>query len=247
MSEAQPTVSIEVERKYDVDAAATVPVLRALPGAASFDGPVHRALDAVYFDSVDAVLARAQVALRRREGGPDAGWHIKGPKLPGGGRRELQWPLGDAAAVGIGTRSAATPAPATAAGGAAPEETAATGAAVVLPAAVAEAVAHWSGGAPMLPLARVQNAREVWNVRDAHGGVLIEFVDDHVTGTDLRGGAVRSWREWEAELGPAAPADAPGREALFAALEALVLAAGGRVSASASKLGRALGVTGDAD
>lgn len=220
MSDAQPTISIEVERKYDVDAAARVPEFGRLPGAASFEGPEQRPLDAVYFDSGDLALARAQVALRRREGGPDAGWHIKGPKLAGGGRRELQWPLGEAPA---------------------------TGAAILVPAAVAEAVARWSGGAPLLPLARVQNARQVWNVRDAHGGVLIEFVDDHVTGTDLRGGAVRTWREWEAELGPAAPADASAREALFAALESRVLAAGGRVSASASKLGRALGVTGDAD
>ncbi|MCB1298124.1 MAG: CYTH domain-containing protein [Microthrixaceae bacterium] len=219
MSDAQPAVSIEIERKYDVDDAAVVPALGALPGAASFEGPALRELDAVYFDSADAVLARAQLALRRREGGPDAGWHIKGPKLAGGGRREWQWPLGDAAAPGV---------------------------APALPSAVAEAIRPWCGGAPMLPLARVQNARRVWNVRDANGGVLIEFVDDHVTGTDLRGGGVRRWREWEAELGPAAPADASGREALFTALEVLVVAAGGRVSASASKLGRALGVTGDA-
>ena len=85
---AAPLVSVEVERKYDVDEATPVPSLQGLPGAASVDGPELRELDALYLDSDDAVLARGGVALRRREGGPDAGWHIKGPKLPGGGRRE---------------------------------------------------------------------------------------------------------------------------------------------------------------
>ena len=51
----------------------------------------------------------------------------------------------------------------------------------------------------------------------------------------------RSWREWEFELGPAAPADADARDALFAAIAEAVTAAGGRAAASASKLARTLG------
>ncbi|MFP3786313.1 hypothetical protein, partial [Burkholderia sp. SIMBA_024] len=66
-------------------------------------------------------------------------------------------------------------------------------------------------------------------------------VDDRVRATDLRGGVQREWREWEMELGPAAPADAAGREVFFAAVERAVRAAGGRDSASGSKLARALG------
>ena len=52
----------------------------------------------------------------------------------------------------------------------------------------------------------------------------------------------RSWREWEFELGPAAPEDTAAREAIFAAVEDAVHAVGGREAASASKLARALGL-----
>jgi len=62
-----------------------------------------------------------------------------------------------------------------------------------------------------------------------------------VRATDLRQGAQREWREWELEPGPAAPADAAGRDALFSAAEAAIFAAGGRDAASGSKLARALG------
>jgi hypothetical protein len=68
--------------------------------------------------------------------------------------------------------------------------------------------------------------------------VVAEFVDDHVTATDVHTGVVRSWREWEIELGPAASADP---RAFFAEVEKAVLAAGGRAAASTSKLARALG------
>ncbi|MFP3345697.1 CYTH domain-containing protein, partial [Halomonas sp. SIMBA_159] len=47
-----------------------------------------------YFDTADGDLARAGVALRRRTGGPDEGWHVKGPR-EGDGRLELGWPLGE--------------------------------------------------------------------------------------------------------------------------------------------------------
>lgn len=220
---AEPLVSLEVERKYDVEEDTPVPSLQGLPGAAVVDGPELRVLDALYLDSDDALLARAGVALRRREGGPDAGWHIKGPKLPGGGRREYQWPLGADVSAEVDASTI-----------------------VEVPQHVAAAVADWAGDALMRPLARIQNSRSVWNVRDAAGRVIVEFVDDNVTATDLRGatgggGIVRVWREWEAELGPAAPEDDVAREALFAALEQAVVAVGGRASASIAKLARALG------
>jgi hypothetical protein len=51
----------------------------------------------------------------------------------------------------------------------------------------------------------------------------------------------RSWREWEFELGSAAPEGAAERAAIFSAVEAAVQAAGGRDAASASKLARTLG------
>jgi len=70
---------------------------------------------------------------------------------------------------------------------------------------------------------------------------VAEFVDDRVRATDLRQGTERRWREWEFELGPAAPADPAERERLFAAAERTIFAAGGRHAASGSKLARALG------
>ena len=95
---------------------------------------------------------------------------------------------------------------------------------------------------PFVVLARIRNSRTAYELQDAAGGVVAEFVDDHVTALDVRRGISSSWREWELELGPAAPAEAPQRAALFAAADALVTAAGGRVAASESKLGRALSV-----
>ena len=82
---------LEVETKYDVDAGFGVPDLSGLPGVATVDEPVEHLLEAVYLDTEDLRLLRARVTLRRRTGGPDAGWHLK---LPAGtARRELHAPL----------------------------------------------------------------------------------------------------------------------------------------------------------
>ena len=71
----------------------------------------------------------------------------------------------------------------------------------------------------------IRNSRTAYALQDAAGGVVAEFVDDRVTATDVRRGVETSWREWELELGPAAPADLAGRAALFAAADARVTAA----------------------
>ncbi|WP_261166359.1 CYTH domain-containing protein [Microbacterium sp. Marseille-Q6965] len=90
----EPTRFVEVERKFDVDAGTPVPDWAGVPGVARVTAGENRHLDALYLDTADLVLARAGVALRRRTGGPDAGWHIKGPLIDGA-RVELGWPLGD--------------------------------------------------------------------------------------------------------------------------------------------------------
>lgn len=207
MSEgSEPSRVIEVERKYDVDADTPLPRWLDLPGIDAVSAGELRELDARYLDTADAELSRAGVALRRRTGGPDEGWHIKGPR-EGDGRLEMGWPLGEGEDV---------------------------------PDAVAEALSRWTTG-ELTPLARIENSRTAY-LLTGPAGVVAEFVDDHVRATDLRQGVQREWREWELELGPAAPADAAGRAALFAAAERAVLEAGGRPAASDSKLGRALGV-----
>lgn len=207
--DAGPSRSLEVERTFDADEAHALPDLSGLPGVAAVGAPEVRELDARYFDTADAALARARVALRRRTGGHDAGWHVKITAAEG--RHEWGWPLDDGDA-----------------------ETA------EVPAAVAAAVADWAAP-PFSPLARVRNTRTAYALRSADGSVVAEFVDDRVRALDERSGRETRWREWEVELGPAAPDDPDAVARFFAAVEAEVHRAGGRAAASDSKLGRALG------
>lgn len=202
---SEPSRTVEVERKYDVDIDTPLPEWTGIPGVDAVTAGEERALDAQYLDTAEGTLSRAGVAVRRRTGGPDAGWHIKGPR-EGDGRLELGWPLGEDEA---------------------------------LPDAVASVIARWTTDA-LTPLARIENARTAY-LLTGPAGVVAEFVDDRVRATDLRQDVRREWREWEMELGPAAPTDQAGREAFFAAVENAIRAAGGRDSASGSKLARALG------
>src|ERR1041384_2837368 len=64
----------EIERKYEGPADAEIP---ELPGVVA--GPQHITLDATYYDTADLRLIRNGLTLRRREGGEDAGWHLKVP------------------------------------------------------------------------------------------------------------------------------------------------------------------------
>ncbi|MFK4760157.1 CYTH domain-containing protein [Microbacterium sp. ZW T5_45] len=204
-TDSEPTRVVEVERKYDVDAETPLPEWLGIPGVDAVSDGELRELDARYLDTADATLSRSGVALRRRTGGPDAGWHIKGPR-EGDGRLEIGWPLGDDENV---------------------------------PDAVAQTLARWTTD-DLTPLARIENSRTAY-LLTGPAGIVAEFVDDRVRATDLRQGVQRGWREWELELGPAAPTDADARGALFAAAEKAIFAAGGRDAASGSKLARALG------
>ena len=204
----RPTRSVEVELKFDVDVDTPLPDWSGLPGVSSVGAAEPRELDAVYLDSDYLALAHAGYAVRRRTGGPDEGWHIKGPRGAGGGRVELHWPLGTDERI---------------------------------PDAVADALPAVATAASLTPIARIRNHRTAYALRDAGGGLVAEFVDDRVRATDERVGVERTWREWEFELGPAAPASAGERAALFAAAQEAVRAVGGRHAASDSKLARTLG------
>jgi hypothetical protein len=114
------------------------------------------------------------------------------------------------------------------------------------PAEVVEAVRGYIGDASLEPLARVTNTRTTVVLQDAAGFAVAELCDDHVRSEGLRGAqgssAVRAWREWEIELLRGAPDTRERRTALLDDIEARILEAGARVSASSSKLARALGV-----
>lgn len=83
--------SIEIERKYAVTDRAVLPPLLTVAGVVSAEAQPVALLDAVYFDTADRTLLAAGIAVRRRTGGHDAGWHVK---LRGTvGRVELHAPI----------------------------------------------------------------------------------------------------------------------------------------------------------
>jgi len=87
------TMMRETERKYEAVDDWELVDPAGLLGFATGTGPDEQELAAVYFDTADLRLIREGITLRRREGGSDAGWHLK---LPAGtdSRQEVQVPLG---------------------------------------------------------------------------------------------------------------------------------------------------------
>lgn len=75
-----PVAVPEIERKYTASGAQDLPALGHLTGVAG--EPVHDSiqLSATYFDTADYRLLAEKITLRKREGGDDAGWHLKLPQ-----------------------------------------------------------------------------------------------------------------------------------------------------------------------
>ncbi|MEV8127317.1 CYTH and CHAD domain-containing protein [Streptomyces sp. NPDC085944] len=86
----------ETERKYEPPSGgvAGLPDLTGVGPVASVTTAGPEELDAVYHDTEDLRIAGASATLRRRTGGPDAGWHLKLP-LAGDTREEVWAPLSD--------------------------------------------------------------------------------------------------------------------------------------------------------
>ncbi|HST66473.1 MAG TPA: CYTH and CHAD domain-containing protein [Mycobacteriales bacterium] len=90
-------MAAEIERKYEVPADFALDEGLTAAGA-TLGEPARHELVAVYYDTADLRLAADRVALRRRTGGTDAGWHVK--RYRGGeDRDEVQLPAGRGAAV----------------------------------------------------------------------------------------------------------------------------------------------------
>ncbi|MCF4006222.1 CYTH and CHAD domain-containing protein [Corynebacterium uropygiale] len=84
---------VEIESKFSVTESAAVPDLTRIHSVDTILEKQSHSLSAVYYDTEDLRLTRARITLRRREGGTDAGWHIK---LPGErGRIEIRAELGE--------------------------------------------------------------------------------------------------------------------------------------------------------
>ncbi|GGK57218.1 CYTH and CHAD domain-containing protein [Ornithinimicrobium pekingense] len=162
---------VESELKFAIGEDAPLPA----PGDLAEVGPVreHR-MRAVYLDTPDLLLVRHRITLRRREGGADAGWHLKLPR-PDGTRLEVHAPLGE----GPGRMRV-------------PQE---------LRDEVRAALGHaWPDGpeGALLPAAVLTTHRLEVDLLDPdrHDVVLAQLCDDRVTA--LPEGS--TWRELEVEL-----------------------------------------------
>jgi CHAD domain-containing protein len=208
------TSQVEIERKYDVDEGALVPTFTSVDGIESVSVDDTVQLEAVYYDTDGLDLLRRRHIVRRREGGGDEGWHIKRPAAEG--RTELHWPLDVDSADSETTDSP-------------------------VPDSVLEPVRAIVRDRILTPLARISTRRTATHLIGRDGQAVAEFADDQVTASDVRGGAVRTWREWEVELLPGAPDTEEARTALLDAIEVAVLAEAATVSTSPAKIARALG------
>lgn len=206
----------EIERKYDVEGLLPVPSVQGLDGITAEPAAAPVVLTAVYYDTADHDLARQRIVLRRREGGGDAGWHLKMPAAEG--RTEVHWPL-DVGAADDGAAGAEQ-----------------------IPAEVLEPVRAIVRDRPLTPLARVGTVRTTVRLTDADGHALAEIADDLVSASDVRGGTYRKWREWEVELLDGAPDTRKKRTRLLESIEQVLLTAGATPSTSVAKIARAVGV-----
>ena len=202
----------EVERKYEFPEGAEARVdWSTLEGYTVSAEPVEHRMEAVYHDTEDMALGRRLVALRRRRGGADDGWHVKFQGADG--RHELQVPL---------LRT--------------PDR---------MPASVRNLLAGLTGGQELRPVATLRTVRQVHRISDSTGAAVAELAVDVVDAVDERTGTARSWSEWEVELLDGTVPE-ERQEQIFAAVEAVVFAAGGKPSTSRAKIARALGEDDDA-
>src|SRR5262245_19550293 len=165
----------EVERKFDVVDSTASPSFEGIAAVARVEKAPTESLDATYFDTPDQDLARNKITLRRRTGGPDAGWHLKLPAGPDA-RTEVRLPL-------TGSDDADDQS--------VPDELLDIVLAIVRDRGVS-------------PVARISTRRETQVLYGAQGDEVAEFCNDHVTAwsTNASGDAdyEQQWREWELEL-----------------------------------------------
>ncbi|MBJ7341455.1 CYTH and CHAD domain-containing protein [Mycolicibacterium sp.] len=166
----KPSRYTEVERKFAVVEGTVSPSFDGLSSVAEVRRSPVQHLDAVYFDTPEQNLAARRITLRRRTGGPDAGWHLK---LPAGAdaRTEVRTPLDDSGA---------------------PDDT--------VPEELRDVVLAIVRDRPLSPVARISTSRTVDVLYGSDGEALAEFCDDTVLASAESDGEPQEWREWELEL-----------------------------------------------
>lgn len=207
----------ETESKYEAPAGSRMPQLDDLPHVNRASDQGKQRLEAEYYDTDGLQLIRAGITLRRRQGGDDAGWHLKVPRNAGSGgragsagssRREIRLPPGPG-------------------GGPVPDE-------------LAVLVRVHTRGEPLRPVARVTTVRRVLVLSAPSGKSLAEVALDEVSAQTMGDAtAVSHWREVEVEL-------TGGDHRLLEAAGKRLRKAGMAPAARASKLERALGQAPDA-
>jgi inorganic triphosphatase YgiF len=177
VTEPVPAVR-EVEHKFRVHGLYRIPDLTSTGLVSGVDDEGAVELETAYYDTPDLRLVREGMALRRRTGGSDEGWHLK-LKVPGAEaevRDELRLPLdaGD------------------------PQDPPAKLLDLGLP-----VIRH----SPVYPVATLRTTRHVHHVLDASGQQAAELVDDTVRVIDGSGQASAQFRELELELAEGASQD----------------------------------------
>jgi CHAD domain-containing protein len=205
---------VEVEKKFDVPAGTVFPSFDGLATVARVEREPAQSLDAVYFDTPGRDLSAHKITLRRRTGGPDAGWHLKLPAGPDA-RTEVQAPL-DAAGDPADT--------------AVPEE-------------LLDIVLAVVRDRPLAPVARITTTRNVVMLYGSDGAALAEFCDDEVSAWALGSGdgEEQRWHEWELEL---ADGEIEGGRDLLKRLSNRLLDAGAAPAGHGSKLVKVLETAG---
>lgn len=164
-----PTTHREVERKFRVHGLFELPDLNAAGVAAVVSTSAPFEMNAVYHDTGELTLFRWGITLRRREGGSDAGWHMKLP-VPGadGSARDEMWLPLDAGEVGA------------------------------VPPAFVEVVSPLLHELPLEPLITLTTVRTPLVLTADDGTDLVEVVDDVVT-VRHQGRVISVFREIEVE------------------------------------------------
>ena len=159
----------ETEQKYEVEGDVALPSFAGLPRVASVSEPELQTLTAEYYDTDDLRLLRAGITLRRREGGSDAGWHLKLPDTAGrtagaSSRREIRLTLdqGDRDRIDRGRKSGGDP----------------------VPAELARLVRAHARDASLRPVARIETRRRRTTLRDAEGTSLAEIASIPYSGAN---------------------------------------------------------------